>query len=101
MMYILGYDGTMTMQPKCPRKSGQIMDVAESKVILSWGFKDEQEFARQPGCGELGREEAGRGGPGTCMSVDAEESLVGLQPDLHMRTDWGAGNPLLLWWEQM
>ena len=41
MMYILGYDGTMTMKPKCPRKSGQIMDVAELKVILSWGFKDE------------------------------------------------------------
>ena len=24
---------------------------------------------------------------GTCMSVDAEESLVCLQPDLHTRTD--------------
>lgn len=34
-----------------------------------------------------------------CMSVDAEESLVCLQSDLHTRTDWGAGNPLLLWWE--
>lgn len=44
-----------------------------------------------------GRKQAEEGWD-ACMSVGAEESLVCLQSDLHARTDWGAGNPLLLWW---
>lgn len=43
----------------------------------------------------VGKEGSSQRSAGTCMSVDAEESLVCLQPDLHMRTDWGAGNPPL------